>query len=272
MSAATVSKREPSLLGGQIDYNHVSDKEYVHFRQMADIAYKKREQLSQQSQEAFKSGDKSKAHELSQRAKEQLRIAEENNRKAAEYVFIENNKDSDDNDIDLHGLYVKEAVYILKQRIISGINKNQSTLDCIVGKGLHSKDGVSKLKPAIQDLCKDANLNCWIDEKNTGVLHIDISNARIPQEWYNIDPDGVGAMDETYYSFHPQEKLQHTYHPQQTSQQAPYQQYQQQGQPDYQSYQKYPNQQRFKQSGTQNEEVVGAMCCIFAGLLKYFCR
>lgn len=268
MSAAAVSKRGPFLLGGETDYNHVSDQQYVKYRQLADAAYKKREQLVQQSQKAFKDGNKGEAHNLSQKAKEQLQIAEENNRKAAEYVFIENNKDSDDNDIDLHGLYVKEAEYILKQRIISGIRKNQASLDCIVGKGLHSKNGVAKLKPAVQNLCNDANLKCWIDNKNSGVLHIDIRNARIPQEWYNVDPNGIGAMDDTYYSFHPQEKPQQAYQ----SQKQLFQNYSQPGQQGYQDYQRYPKQQHYKQSETQNEEIVGAVCCIFAGLLKYFCR
>lgn len=210
------------------DYNHVSDKEYIKFRKLAQESYDKRNQLSQLSQKAYKSGNKQEAHALSVKAKNELEIAEGYNNKAAEYVFIENNRDSDSNDIDLHGLYVKEAEYILKQRIISGIKRQQPTLDCIVGKGLHSKNGIAKLKPAIENLCKDANLKCWLDKKNSGVLHIDIQNAQIPQTWYySVDPNGVGAMDGAYqpqgqpnYSanqgiFQPQQQQQNNYHQQQ---------------------------------------------------------
>ncbi|GME76975.1 unnamed protein product [Ambrosiozyma monospora] len=114
------------------DYNHATDVEYEKFRKLADQAYQKRSKLSSQSQQAYKSGDKAKAHELSTQAKEQLTIAEQYNRKAAEYVFIQNNLDSDNNDIDLHGLYVKEAEYILKQRIINGIRRGEPKLECIV--------------------------------------------------------------------------------------------------------------------------------------------
>lgn len=265
MSTAAVGRRGAWLSDVEPDYNHVSDNEYLRFRQLADAAYKKRDQYSQQSQNAFKNGNKALASDLSVKAKEQLMIADENNRKAAEYVFIENNKDSDDNDIDLHGLYVKEAEYILKQRIISGIHKNQPTLDCIVGKGLHSKNGIAKLKPAVQNLCNEANLRCWIDTKNSGVLHIDIQNASIPQDWYNVNSNGVGAMDETYYSFHPNEKPQQTYQPNQ----GQYQNYPQPKQAQYQNIKGYPVQQ---QSENQNEELVGALCSIVGALFKSFCR
>ena len=59
-----------------------------------------------------------KAHELSEELKRILAQAEECNRKAAEYVFRENNEDSGPDEIDLHGLYVKEAEWILKEEFI----------------------------------------------------------------------------------------------------------------------------------------------------------
>jgi DNA-nicking Smr family endonuclease len=234
------------------------------FRKMADEAYSKRAQLSRKSQEAYQSGNKKEAAELSAQAKRQLELAEGYNIKAAEYVFIQNNKDSDDNDIDLHGLYVKEAEYILKQRIISGIRMNQETLDCIVGKGLHSKNGIAKLKPAVEKLCNEANLKFWIDSKNTGVLHIDIKNKQIPQSWYNINPDGIGAMDENYCAYHSEEKPSNNYNNQNGQ---TYQQYQSNpNQPHYQQ-QQYQNQNQ-----NQNSDLVGAFCSLLATFLKAFCR
>lgn len=267
-------KREERDTDGEKDYNHVSDKEYVNFRKQAELAYSKRAEFSKESQQAYKAGDKQRASELSAKAKEQLAVAERFNRKAAEFVFIENNRDSDDNDIDLHGLYVKEAEYILKQRIISGIQKNQATLDCIVGKGLHSQNGIAKLKPAVEQLCADANLRCWIDPKNTGVLHIDIKNASVPPSWYNVDAAGIGAMDENYYAYHPQEQAgAPTSTPNQYQQQHPQQQnYHQQQHPQQQDFHQQQQQQQQQQPNQQNDAFLKALCAIGTLLFRSFCR
>lgn len=99
----------------QRDYNHATDSEYKRLRSEADRLFQKRQQLSQQSQNAYKQGDGQKAHELSEELKRILAQAEECNRKAAEYVFRENNEDSGPDEIDLHGLYVKEAEWILER-------------------------------------------------------------------------------------------------------------------------------------------------------------
>lgn len=266
------------IIGNERDYNHVSDKEYVKFRNLAEEAYSKRQKLSALSQQAYQKGDKKSASELSRKAKEQLSIAEGYNEKAATYVFLENNKDSDDDDIDLHGLYIKEAEYILKQRIISGISKNQPKLDCIVGKGLHSKDGVAKLKPAVEELCRKANLKCWIDEKNAGVLHIGLKNASIPQSWYDINPHGIGAMDDNYFAYHPNEipqghKLSHQYNYAQ-SQPQPQQQANTNIQPYHQQnyHQQQQQQQQQQHNNNNNEEMALALCSVAAALFKCFYR
>ena len=176
------------------DYNHVNDQEYVVYRQNANDARSKYHQLSQKSQYAYKRGDKAEAKRLSNEAKQILNEADKWNAMAAEFVFLQNNMDSDENDIDLHGLYVKEAEYILKQRIINGVQRKQSSLDCIVGKGKHSAGGIAKLKPAIEMLCEEAGIRCEVDHKNTGVLIIYLSGFSVPSSWSNINPNGMGAM------------------------------------------------------------------------------
>lgn len=168
------------------DYNHATDNEYKRLRDEADRLYKKRNQLSQQSQNAYKSGDKQKAHELSEESKKLLNQAEDANMKAAQYVFRENNADSAEDEIDLHGLYVKEAEYILQTRISNCIRTNQSHLKVIVGKGLHSANGIAKLKPAIDQMCDESNLKHRIDPHNSGVLIIDFTGSltsQIPNHW-----------------------------------------------------------------------------------------
>lgn len=178
-----------ALFDGQTrDYNHATDDNYKKLRAQADELYQKRNKLSQQSQQAYKNGDGSKAHELSEELKKVLRQAEEYNHKAAEYVFRENNTDSAEDEIDLHGLYVKEAEYFLQNRIAHDIRTNQSHLKVIVGKGLHSAGGVAKIKPAVDQMCTDCNLKHRIDPKNAGVLVIDLTNtnqSQVPSHWNN---------------------------------------------------------------------------------------
>lgn len=169
-------------------YNHATDNNYKQLRSKADALYQKRNKLSQQSQQAYKQGDKAKAHKLSEELKSILSEAEGYNRKAAEYVFRENNTDSAEDEIDLHGLYVKEAEYFLQNRIAASIRTNQSHLNVIVGKGLHSQNGISKLKPAIDQMCHDCSLKHRMDPHNSGVLIIDLSNThenQVPNHWNN---------------------------------------------------------------------------------------
>lgn len=179
--------------GNTRDYNHATDSNYKKLRAEADALYDKRHKLSQQLQLAYKLGDGAKAHELSEKLKKILEQAEAKNRQAAEYVFRENNTDSAEDEIDLHGLYVNEAIFFLQNRIANSIRTNQSHLRVIVGKGLHSKNGVAKIKPAVDDMCDECNLRHRIDPNNSGVLEIDLSNThenQIPSSW---NSHGAGA-------------------------------------------------------------------------------
>lgn len=185
MTAAVASRGQP--LSQERDYNHATDSEYKRLRDLADQAYKKRQQLSQQSQNAYKNGDRSGAHTLSEQAKEQLQVAEKYNLQAAEFVFTQNNADSSSNEIDLHGLYTKEAVWILQKRIAAAVSARESVLKVIVGKGLHSANGIAKIKPAVEDLCQQANLPNYVDSKNAGVLVIELQTASVPASWSSTD-------------------------------------------------------------------------------------
>lgn len=182
----SVLDRGAALFDNQKDYNHSVDATYTDLRNKADQLYQKRKKLSQQSQQAFKSGNKQKAHEISEELKRVLQEAENYNKQAAEYVFRENNADSAEDEIDLHGLYVKEAEWILQKRISECMRTNQSHLKVIVGKGLHSQQGIAKLKPAVDQMCDESGLTHYIDKKNTGVMVIEFagsSTQQIPSHW-----------------------------------------------------------------------------------------
>lgn len=182
-----------AALFNERDYNHSTDSAYKDLRSKADQCYLKKKLLSQKSQDAYKLGDKQAAHEYSEQLKQALADAENYSRQAAEYVFRENNTDSAEDEIDLHGLYVKEAEWIVQQRITQCLNTNQLHLKVIVGKGLHSANGVAKLKPAIDRLCSESGLRHFIDNKNTGVLIIDFANSaggQVPSHWSLQYPQG----------------------------------------------------------------------------------
>lgn len=235
------------------DYNHATDSEYKKFRAEADQLYKKRQKLSQQSQQAFKQGDKQRAHELSEELKQILQKAEEYNRKAAEYVFRENNEDSGPDEIDLHGLYVKEAEWILQRRIYYAVQTNQSHLNVIVGKGLHSANGVAKIKPAVDELCDEVGLKHYIDQKNTGVLVIDLKGVNVnqlPNTW------SQGTSNITK----PQQAYQGTGQPQ-------YQNHQQQ----QQQQQYHGNNQQHYQQQQQGQQDIKTGNGLFDLVLKVFC-
>ncbi|SCU98008.1 LADA_0H09956g1_1 [Lachancea dasiensis] len=244
MSLAAVADRG-ALLSQQRDYNHATDSEYKRLRQLADGAYTKRQQLSQQSQKAFKNGDKGQAHTLSEKAKEQLSVAEKYNMQAAEYVFTQNNADSDSNEIDLHGLYTKEAQWILQKRIAVGVSNHESSLEVIVGKGLHSANGIAKIKPAVEELCQQVHLRNYVDPKNAGVLVIELQNAQVPSSW--------ATMDYSTFAHNGPSKPAQAYQPHGVSQQQPHNNYAQQQQPQYkpQQYQQH-QQQHYNQSQGQN--------------------
>lgn len=185
MNAATEVQSRGVLLttSDQRDYNHVSDAEYQKLRRLANQAFQRRKELSHESQQAYQNGEKELAHELSLKAKEEQEKGDRYNDQAADYVFRTNNLDSESNEIDLHGLFVAEAEEILKKRINSDIAHGQSELHVIVGKGLHSKNGVAKLKPAVTELCRESNLNCHVDPDNAGVLIIKYAGGTINPNW-----------------------------------------------------------------------------------------
>lgn len=236
---ATVDRGAP-LFDHQRDYNHATDNTYKNLRDKAEQMYEKRKKLLNQLQQAYKSGDKQKAHELSEELKEVLEQAENYNRQAAEYVFRENNADSAGDEIDLHGLYVKEAEWIMQKRLSECIRTNQSHLRVIVGKGLHSANGIAKLKPAIEQLCSESGLKHYIDPKNTGVMVIDLTNSlgQLPSHW-DQQPLSLG-------------------------------QYYQQQQPQYQQQQpQYQQQHGLGQNQFQNIKTGNSLV---DGLLRLFCQ
>jgi len=135
-------------------------------------------QFFQQSHEAYARRDGALAKDLSNQGKEHQRKMEELNKQASDWIFIENNKNSKSDEIDLHGLYVKEAITRADQSIQLAKSNGHSQVKLIVGKGLHSQGGIAKIKPAIEELIQKHKLVAQLDPNNSGVLiaYLDSSN------------------------------------------------------------------------------------------------
>lgn len=201
------------------DYNHSTDIEYKSWRAQARDHFQKHKQLSAESQEAYARGDKALAKRLSDKSKRELELYRTFNNKAAEFVYIENNKDSAPDELDLHGLFVSEAEYVVKRRLAYELQVNHlSELKVITGKGLHSKSGVSKLKPAVEKLCDESGLPWRVDPQNEGVIIVQLitgdQHHPLPAHWQQetkID----GGYSNNLLGYKPQAQMNYYYHQQQ---------------------------------------------------------
>ncbi|KAN0118570.1 hypothetical protein V8E52_004993 [Russula decolorans] len=77
------------------------------------------------------------------------------NNEAATAIFNQKNKGLSNGTVDLHGLYVNEALKYAKLEFQSVVLRSNKVARFIVGKGLHAKDGKAKIRPALEKLCKE---------------------------------------------------------------------------------------------------------------------
>lgn len=126
------------------------------------------------SQDAYQSGDGARAKELSNEGKRHKAEMERLNKEASDWIFEQVNLDSAPDELDLHGLYVKEAIARTEAAVEAAQNRGDSQIRIIVGKGLHSQGHAAKLKPAIEELMVKYQLNAHIDPHNAGVLVVQL--------------------------------------------------------------------------------------------------
>ena len=97
------------------------------------------------------------------------------NKQASDYIFRENNAPSRvaADTIDLHGQFVNEAEDIVEERIREAKRRGDNHLHVIVGKGNHSRDHVQKIKPRVEQVCREEGL-AYHTEANEGRLFVDL--------------------------------------------------------------------------------------------------
>lgn len=132
----------------------------------------KRSNLLEQAAQEYEQGDKQHAKKLSEEATAAGKSVREVNKKASVAVFNFRNEECGEEEIDLHGLHVREALGFLKQRIAKFLaNDEVDRLTCITGAGNHSPGNLAKIRPAVARMCSDNGLSCQ-DDGNPGTFII----------------------------------------------------------------------------------------------------
>ncbi|ORZ24801.1 DUF1771-domain-containing protein [Lobosporangium transversale] len=143
-------------------------QDHEHYRALARKSAVKRQEFIQQSQIAYRLGDGAKA-----KAKEYEREMIQYNNKAKDIVFKVNNASRAPNELDLHGLKVKEALEIARDRIELFIRNNEKELIIIVGQGRNSLNGVAKIKPAITEMMSEFKVKATPNKPNAGCILVE---------------------------------------------------------------------------------------------------
>ncbi|SJL10240.1 uncharacterized protein ARMOST_13624 [Armillaria ostoyae] len=100
---------------------------------------------------------------------------EQLNKEASNWIYLEKNHNRKPGEIDLHGLYVKEAITYTDAALEEAKLRGDSEIRLIVGKGSHSEGGEAKLRPAIMKLMRKYQLAAEFDLSNSGVLVVELN-------------------------------------------------------------------------------------------------
>ncbi|KAH8122008.1 hypothetical protein FP744_10003238 [Trichoderma asperellum] len=208
------------------------EREYDRLREMARAEAQKRGDCFERSKRAYDDGDGARAKELSNQGKAHDAKMKEYNHQASDYIFRENNAPGrvDADSIDLHGQFVEEAERILEQRIRADQARGQTHLHAIVGKGNHSANHVQKLKPKVEELCRELGLK-YSTEDNSGRIYINLQGGEPVPPQQGGYGDG-GYQDQGYQPHHGQQQQHGGQHRPPHQQQQHHQQQQQQQQED----------------------------------------
>lgn len=276
-----MSTYNPQHLGSS-PFNHngptssSSEQEYDRLRSLARQEQSQHQHFAAEARQAYSRGDGSLAHSASEKSKQHAAQADAYNHQASEFIFRENNsvgKVAADT-IDLHGQFVEEAEEILEQRIRYATQTNQTHLHVIVGKGNHSPGHVQKIKPRVEQVCRELGLR-FHTEANAGRIFIELQPGGGNGGAGGGNGGHGGGLDQGYdYDSHHQPQHQNygqphyqTAYPMGKPPTYGYQQGQQQmqyggGQQGYPGQQQQPQQQMGYQEPQQQQDMGIKICGI----------
>lgn len=152
--------REEQLFAGE-------DKvTYDDIRSEAALHAKLRSEAFQKATHAWAKRQGEMAAFYAQQGHMHTKHMQEANQRAA--ALILKTQGAQQNRVDLHGLYVKEALETIEERIQNG--EPGSVLYVITGKGSHSRDGQARIKPAVLRYLQEHHIRC--QELNAGMLQV----------------------------------------------------------------------------------------------------
>lgn len=212
---------------GSRPFNHDSsreaEEEYDRLRNLARQEAQKRGDCFEKSKEAYNRGDGAAAKALSNEGKEHGAKMEQYNKQASEFIFRENNAQDrvPADTIDLHGQFVEEAEDILEERIKYAQAHGQTHLHVIVGKGNHSPGHIQKIKPRVEQVCRELGLQ-YHTEPNEGRIYVNLTGGQVNMgdvnSWQGYQGNyGYGGQPQGGY----QQPQQPHYQQQHGQQQAP---------------------------------------------------
>ncbi|KAI1094746.1 Smr domain protein [Rostrohypoxylon terebratum] len=222
---------------GDRAFNHSAsndaEAEYDRLRELAREEAAKRNSCFDRAHQAYERGDGAEAKELSNEGKRHAAKMDEYNKQASDFIFRENNATDrvPDDTIDLHGQFVEEAEDILERRIRYAQQHGQTHLHVIVGKGNHSANHVQKIKPRVEQVCRELGLQ-YATEENTGRIYVNLQGGEAvmpPPSTHQGGNDYPGSGRPTHGG---QQQTQHGHHGGQSQHHQQQQQQQQQEQPD----------------------------------------
>ena len=159
------------------------------YRHNAREEERSRQECSQTSQFAYHRKDHTEAALYSKKAKDHAAERDRWSAMAAMAYFALANPSYDITSstslskCDLHGLTIAEALIKAKEhvRACKALHLDQTIL--ITGKGLHSKNGRARLKPALEQFCREEKIGATIDPRNEGRIHLQLDTST-QKPWY----------------------------------------------------------------------------------------
>lgn len=201
ISVPQTNKHLPALNHSSAD----TEAEYDRLRDLARQEAAKRSSCFDRAHQAYESGDGARAHELSEEGKQHAAKMDQYNRQARDFIFRANNSEDrvPSDTVDLHGLFVEEAEDVLEERIRAARGRGETHLHVIVGKGNHSKNHVQKIKPRVEQVCRDLGLQ-YATEENEGRMYVNLQGGRVDE--MPPPPQGYGGGG---YGYPGQQQQQH---------------------------------------------------------------
>ncbi|KAH9176606.1 hypothetical protein EDB89DRAFT_1938924 [Lactarius sanguifluus] len=188
----TIATFTPTLLRHVRRYGRLLVNEYyVTLRARANREGDAMARAFEESHAAYGRGDGGAAKELSNQGKTHQREMERLNAEASAWIF----RGDRPGEVDLHGLYVKEAIAYTDQSISEAQARGDKEVRLIVGKGIHSANHAAKLKPAIEELILKHHLAAALDPDNSGVLVVQLEGGNAVERARDRGGAVLGADD-----------------------------------------------------------------------------